>query len=371
MSELRLFIVEDDQDQIRAYERDIKSFNLESEVKIVATIENEKNAAIKVLEDEEFFFDAAIIDLKLDSSDIEDNEYSGNEVLRKIKGKIRFPVFVVTGTPQHIADDIKEESSFFKIKTRGEEDNYLEQLVNIYETGITNILGKKGEIEKYLNEIFWKHLSSSVDIWAKDKTRSPQQKEKSLLRYTLLHIQEYLELTEENDFDNFHPAEIYITPPVKPYYFTGDIVQDKGSQEYSIVLTPSCDLAQKKAKDILLVLIENNDQGIVLEKKNIISKGKAKAEDIVDAEIILKKLIHNSYSNKYHFLPKYNSLQGGLINFQKVKSVRTQEIDGSFQRVASLNSQFTKDVVARFSFYYARQGSPDFDTTEIYNTLFS
>lgn len=370
MSALKLFIVEDDPELIKSYERDVKSFNLESKVKISPTIESNKENALKILEDEEYFFDAAIIDLKLDKEGEEDNNYSGNEVIRKIKGNLRFPVYVVTGTPQHIADDLKEESCFFKIKTRGEEDNYLEQLVEIYSTGITNILGKKGEIETYLNDIFWKHLSNSIDIWVKDEIRNSKQKEKSLLRYTLLHIQEYLELTENNDFDNYHPAETYITPPVKPNVFTGDIVRDKASNEKYIVLTPSCDLAKQKAKDILLVLIEENDKGLIFEKRAIIQKQKAEPKVLEEANNTLIKLLHNSYSNKYHFLPKYNSIGGGLINFQKVKSVRTKEITTNYDRIASLNSQFTKDVVARFSYYYSRQGSPDFNTEELHKSIF-
>ncbi|MEN7547814.1 hypothetical protein AAG747_07835 [Rapidithrix thailandica] len=370
MKELKLLIVEDDPEQKKSYERSINAYNLDSNVKINPTFEADKESALKSLENVESSFDAAIVDLKLDENGKADQNYSGNEVLKKIKGNLRFPVFVITGTPQHIDDDLKEESSLFKIRTRGEDDNYLEQLVNIYNTGVTNILGKKGEIEKYLNDIFWKHLSNSVDVWVNDTSRNPLQKEKSLLRYTLLHIQEYLELTEEYNFESYHPAETYITPPVKPNIFTGDIVKENSSNKKFIVLTPSCDLAQQKAKDILLVLIEENTQGIISEKKNIIKKNKARPEVINEAKNTLEKLLQNSYSNKYHFLPKYNSIEGGLINFQKVKSIKRGDFESDFSRIASLNSQFTKDVVARFSYYYSRQGSPDFKTEELKNMLF-
>ena len=129
MKELKLLIVEDTEDLIFSYERDIKSFNLASEVKIIPLIVKEKDQAISILKDKVQYFDAAIVDLKLDKNGLPDEDYSGNEVLREIKGNLRFPVFIITGTPNQLAEDIRQENSFFKLKPRGEEDNYLEQLV--------------------------------------------------------------------------------------------------------------------------------------------------------------------------------------------------------------------------------------------------
>ena len=368
--ELKLLIVEDDNEFIKSYERQIKLFNLdEGEIVISQTIVSTVEEATDVLLEGEI--EAAVVDLKLGTEDI---EYSGNTVIGLIKSNQRFPAFILTANPEKIEEEKGNENDFYKVKVKGsEEGNFttiLNELKAIHLTGITDILGKSGRIEQKLNNIFWKHLSNSINIWMKDEVRTPEQKEQSLLRYTLLHVQEYLELSEESSFDNYHPAEAYITPPIKPSIFTGDLVKEKESGTMFIVLTPSCDLAQCKAKDIMLVNIEPNTTGLINEKKNILQKGKAKPELLEDAEITLKRLLHNSYSNKYHFLPKYNEIDGGLINFQKAKSAKVKDVTKNYERVASLNSQFTKDVVARFSYYYSRQGSPDFDTKEIYEALF-
>ncbi|SUJ01075.1 Uncharacterised protein [Sphingobacterium spiritivorum] len=149
------------------------------------------------------------------------------------------------------------------------------------------------------------------------------------------------------------------------------MVTEKTTSKNFIVLTPSCDLAQSKAKDILLGEIESESEGLLSEKIRIVKRGTGTgtAEVLQGAEKDLKALIGNSYSNKYHFLPKYSSLGSGLINFQKLKSVRVRDFETNFDRIASINSNFTKDIIARFSYYYSRQGSPDFNTTEIYNSL--
>lgn len=360
---MRLLIVENEKEPIQMYTDVIESFNKQSDVQIQPDFKDNLADGLEALQRPEY--DAAIIDLKLSHDTV---ELEGLKIVNAIINKLRIPLYIVSGSIGQV--DIPENALFKKRLRDGDFKDVLTEIVSIYNTGITKILGQKGDIEQYLNDIFWKHLSNSVKVWAEDSTRTSKQKEKSLLRYTLSHIQEHLEISEESDFENYHPAEIYIIPPVKPNVFTGDIVLEKSNGEMSIVLTPSCDLAQTKAKDILIVKIELDNDGLLFEKINIIKKAKVSDEIIKESEIILHQLIENNFSNKYHFLPKYNGIPSGLINFQKIKSVRIKEFNTNFERIASVNSNFTKDIVARFSYYYSRQGSPDFNVKEVYNSLF-
>lgn len=361
---MKLLIVEDDDAQIQLYEDNIESYNKTSDVKLsYDKFLNLEDAKGSLLSPE---YDGAIIDLKLSQGT---EELQGLEIVDEIEQNQRFPIFIVSGSISSIDD--REENTFFKKRKRDSDFKaILSELVEIYKTGITNILGRKGEIENYLTSIFWNHLSNSMDLWIKDNDRNPEQKQKSLLRYILLHIQEYLEIDKNSEFEDYHPAEIYITPPVKNSVFTGDIVINKENKNRFIILTPSCDLAQGKAKFILLASIENITEGIFNEKVGIIKKGKSKPEVISDAELILKKLISNSFSNKYHYLPKYEHIESGLINFQKVNTISIKDFASQYEIIAATNSSFTKDIVARFSYYYSRQGSPDFNIDEIYKSLF-
>jgi hypothetical protein len=357
-----LLIIEDEKEQVQLYFDVIESFNKANGTNITPvpkfSLEEGKEALLNL------DYDAAIVDLKLSSNSV---ELEGLEIVDIILDNLRFPVFIVSGS---IAQIERQENALFKKRLRDSDFKIvLNELTNIYNTGITSILGKRGTINEYLNKIFWKHLSTSMDVWINDPSRTPEEKQKSLLRYTLLHIQEYLELSEESNFENYHPAEIYITPPVKPNVFTGDIVSENDSDHNYIVLTPSCDLAQAKAKDILIATIEKEDTGILFEKINIIKKRKESNKDSTKEEQELRSLINNSFSNKYHFLPKYKNIGAGIINFQKIKSIRVNDFKNDYIRVAAINSSFTKDIVARFSYYYSRQGSPDFDIEEIYSSL--
>jgi len=359
---MRLLIVEDDPTQVQLYTDVIESYNKTNDTKIEpCPINNIKDAKQALLSSE---YDAAIVDLRLSSSTV---ELEGRELINEIVDKLRFPLFIVSGS---IAQIDKEENFLFKKRSRdGEFKKVLSEIIEVYNTGITHILGRKGKIDEYLNKIFWDHLSTSMDIWINDKSRTREQKQKILERYILLHIQEYLELTTESDFENYHPAEIYITPPIKTKLFTGDILLENDSQKRYIVLTPSCDLAHEgKTENVLLVEIEDKEKGQISELKAIINNGGTSKGDKNNASGKLKNLIKNNVP-KYHFLPQYKGISAGLIDFQVLKSVNKNDIINQFTRLTSVNNSFTKDIVARFSFYYSRQGSPDFNIEEIYESL--
>ncbi len=371
MKELKLLIVEDDQDAIKAYQRAIKAFNTErklshnSDIQITDFPIDNKEQAINELRNSENIFDAAIVDLDLLGQGGQDS--SGNDVIREIKNNLRFPVFVITGTPQHIDEDLKEQSSLFKLLTRGDEGDYLTQIVEIYQTGITQILNRKGVIENHISEIFWKHLSNSLNLWVDDKSRTPDEKEKSLLRYTLLHMLEYL------DEENTHPSEFYITEPVKQQLSTGDLISYNDFRY--VVLTPACDFVsrlggKRNVNKAFLLRIKglleefpNYDTTQVIGEVSATLKGK------------LEKIIGNN-KPYFHFIPKHNSIEAGLIDFQDNSSIPIEDIEAKIiskevVRIATISSPFLKDIISRYSNYYSRQGSPDFNVEEIYSSLFN
>ncbi len=180
---MNLLIVEDDKATIELYIDNIDSFNKTSSIQIIPEVKESLEEAKKSLISPDY--DAAIIDLKLSSNSL---ELEGLEIIDEIQNKLRFPIFIVSGSLGQVERD---ETAFLKKRSRdGNFKKILEEIKSIYETGITNILGRKGTIENYLNSIFWNHMSNSMNLWIKDNSRSPKEKEHSLLRYTLLHMQE-------------------------------------------------------------------------------------------------------------------------------------------------------------------------------------
>lgn len=367
MKELKLLIVEDDENVIIGYLSNIESYNKTNDkIKIVPSIENNKDEAINHLRNSENNFDGAIIDLDLKKSGGEDS--SGNEVIKEVKSNLRFPVFVISGTAHNIAEELNEETAFFKVRNRDDDFDFVEEMVSIFNTGITNITNRKGTIEKYISEIFWNHLSNSMELWVHDESRTSEEKENSLIRYTLLHIQEYI----DEELEKYHPSEFYITKPIKKNIITGDIIS-LNNLDY-IILTPSCDIVlrvdgSRNADYILICKIKPLES--IVKNYSLLNKETSASNDN------RKRLISflENKNQKYHFVPKSNTLEAGLIDFQDKTTMPTSMFDdllknGLIERKATVSQPFLKDIISRYSNYYGRQGSPDFNSEEIYNSLF-
>lgn len=358
---MNLLIIEDDKPTIQSYIDNIESFNKKSDVQIIPEIiENLIDAKNSLLSPN---YDAAIIDLKLSSNSV---ELEGLEIVDEIQEKLRFPMFIVSGSLGQVE---REESAFFKKRSRdGDFKEILNEIVGIYKTGVTNILGSKGTIEEYLNSIFWNHMSNSMDLWIKDDSRNPQEKENSLLRYTLLHMQEYI----DEELEKYHPSEFYITKPIKKNLFTGDIVELENTRY--VILTPSCDIVlrpdgKRNADFILFCRIKPLSD--LVENYGLLKHDTSSNNDN-------RKRIVRFFENKnqkYHFIPKADSIEPGLIDFQEKITIPNSEVEtllkaNKILRLATVSQPFLKDIISRYSNYYSRQGSPDFNSDEIYNSIF-
>lgn len=368
MEDLKILIVEDDESKREDYSRFIKAYNLDDQdCKVIHEFGVNKEDAIDKLKHSESKFDGAIVDLDLIGTG--GNDASGNDVIKEIKDNLRFPTFVVTGTPQNLDTELDKRTAIFEVYERDtvDMDTILDKFIAIKSTGILNLLNRNGKIENLIQNIFWNHLSTSLNNWIFDNKRNPKEKEDSLLRYTILHMLEYL------DEKNYHPSEFYITKPIKESIYTGDIVQYDGSR--FIVLTPSCDIVlrdggKRNTKRILFCRIIELSSEVKNFGQLKYDTGKSN-----DNRKRLNRYVGNNSAANFHFIPKHNEINAGLIDFQDKTSVKVSTVERKLNsreciRIATVSMPFLKDIIARYSSYYGRQGSPDFDVDEIFENLF-
>ncbi|WP_421085624.1 hypothetical protein ACN5XJ_26600 (plasmid) [Priestia sp. MF3] len=362
---INLLIIEDEVGQIEQIEDAIKDFNRKEGnakgIKIQQqSVNTSEGAMFALLKDE---FDAAIVDLRLNGTN---GDEEGVDLIEVIIDRLRLPIFVRSGFPEKVAG-ISSEHGFVKVfKKTDNIDLIIKEIIKFHNNGITATIGTKGKVEKYLNEIFWGRFSKNVHLWDKELLDNSEY-EKSLVRYCLALLQEHLEIEEDvGDFSDYHPFEVFISPPIKSNYFFGDILYDDAN--YYIILSPACDMAQKKYEKIIIAQIEPLDtitsfiehQQRYNETQSKNKKDKAKKKVI--------EFLTNNYNDKYHYLPKYMRFSGGLINFQKIQSKTKEELDG-MNRFASISGKFSKDIGARFSNYFARQGQPNLNIDVLLKTI--
>lgn len=346
---MKILIVDDDRDQNQLIIDAIDTYNLDNNSSITYEEVLTKDEALEKLKSSNY--DAAFIDLRLSQNDIQGE---GNEIIKEIYENLKIPIRVISGNPELLNEEyVAKDTILFQSKTRGEFDykDLIKDFEDIFKTGIINILNNKGKIQENISKIFWNHLSTVLPELIKYKEdNNSVDLEKILLRYTSLHLLEYLELSVDNNLEPVHNIEFYIKPPIKDKIFTGDIVKKLDENKYGIVLTPACDLAcddKRPAKAEFVTLA-------VIEDLEIIEAGKNNGD--------IKKLKSNSYNLKYHYLPKSILFTGGYINFQNLRSVPLDDLYKSekFELECVITNPFRKDIISRFSNYFARQGQPVF-----------
>lgn len=342
MRTFRLLIVEDNEQELALCKEKVSDYIDEKKRDIELVACKNVEEAFEKLDNS---FDGAIIDMKLG-----DQGDEGNEVIKRIVDSYyKIPIAIFTGTPGTADSDFNNIGVFKKGET-GYED-LLDRFWTIYDTGLTRIMGGRGIIEETLNIVFQKNILPHIKKWEDYGKIDSNRTEKALLRHTLNHLLQFL----DDDKDKYFPEEVYLYPPLSDKICTGSIVKPKDDvkpkdRKLYVVMNPPCDLVirdndRPKTDNIVLVEIE--------KEENIIGGKREKKH---------KKLFSNDYNFYYHWLPQTNFFEGGILNFRKLSSLSIEEFNKNYEKPKiQISPSFVKDILARFSAYYARQGQPDID----------
>ena len=216
-------------------------------------------------------------------------------------------------------------------------------------------MGGKGLIEKTLKEVFGANLLPQIAKWVQYGSIHGDRVEQSLLRHTLNHLSQLVE--EDGEF--FFPEEVYLHPVPDDTLRTGKIAQEIDGDRCFVILSPACDLAIRdngefKTDRLLITEIE----GFSKVEPEIVRETKS-AKKI---NKLLFEAFNNNHTSYRHWLPKTEFFQGGFINFRRITAHTKEEFDRGFVITSiQIAPAFVKDIVSRFSSYYARQGQPSID----------
>jgi CheY-like chemotaxis protein len=342
VEKMLVLLVEDNQSDINSCLATVKRYNLERNIEIKCIVAESRDKALGLLD---LPFDGAIIDIKLDHDGTE-----GNDIISEIHKRKRIPIAVLTGTPGNVIEECFFLGSFKKGEIGYEE--IFNMIFEVYGTGLTKILGGRGELEEAMGNIFWNHLLPQLQTWKNYRTEG-HNTEKEILRTVLNHL---LELPGNEDIPSV-PEEMYIIPPMSFGIKTGSIYTRPLDGKRFIVISPPCDLAVRgdgtfKTDKILVAEIADFEP-----IKSIIVNG-VKASKQARR---LTELLQNKYTEYYHWLAETNLFISGVINFRWTCSVNKETFEDEYGTpIAQLSAPFVKDVISRFSAFYARQGQPDF-----------
>lgn len=353
MSAFRLLIVEDNDQDLATCRDTIARYMDERQCKVELVECKSTKEAFDKLDNS---FDGAIIDLKLAERGDE-----GNQVISRIvESHFRIPVAILTGTPDAADSDFAYIGVFKKGDPGAGYADLLDCFWGIHNTGLTRIMGGRGIIEETLSKVFRENLLPQRDKWVAYGEIDSTRTEKALLRYALSHLLQLL----DDDGDRCFPEEVYLTPPLTDKIRTGSVVKEQNSEQRFVVMNPACDLVIRdngECNTDRILIMGIDSQTSLFPGHPVSDLSKSQKKD-------LEKAYRNNKAAYYHWLPRTEFFEGGFLNFRKLSSLSSQEFNERFEKPAvQISPSFVKDMVARFSAYYARQGQPDIDFEHFIN----
>ncbi|MCV3459209.1 hypothetical protein L8W52_07600 [Campylobacter lari] len=327
---IRILFVDDHQETLDTYEESIKEENdslQEESIQYKAYKALTYEEALDILDENRI--DIAVIDLDLGS------EFTGEDITKYILERYSIPIFIATGNPTNFDNELIRP--MVKVLNR-DNMSLFDEIKKQMQSKLVRFFSKNnGFLERQIVEFFWEHMSKNLPYW---EQYAIDEIDLVLLRHTTACLNEklYVNNSGEKYFNKYHPGEMYIYPFIKGRHHTGDIV--KKNDDFFIILTPSCDIVNDKNDYYILARIinyNNNNNSNKIPERFYPIKNFAKIFEVDNKD---KEILKPS------------------ICFQGLISVKKEEIS-DYARVASISYPFLKDIIAKFSRYYARQGSPE------------
>lgn len=314
---VNILIIEDDESQQINIKDSIEAYCLRySEREIVADyIFDDKDIGNKIFYNK---YDCIVLDLYW-----ENNPDGGRDLIDNIMNKKRIPLVVYSGNLSTI-NDIPETSGFLKYERTKEFFEVLDKIFEIKNTHIYDLLGYDGIIDDKISKVFWKDIDRTMKFIPKNYL---SQGHNSITRYLTTFAVESLSIEENEDYQEF---EFYIPFRYDGQPMTGNIYSIGDS--YYLLITPKCQLIQKKVNTVSLINIKS---GI----------SKTAADKLKNTMYILPKT---------SFLPPISILDFNDLLSQPIQTISTLE------PVCSVSDIFVKNIQSKFSQYYGKLGQPDF-----------
>ena len=380
MNNIDFLLIDDDRNQELLFIEAINEINETTDLNITyKVVKTPESAMIELYQN---YFKAIIIDLKLNNDDNAakpDEEISGNVLLKRIIEKEIVPIVVITGFPDKVSTDIDKSI----VKVLPKETNLYDEinaLIEKYSDSVFKIFGSRGEINKNIKELFWNVIPQCFTSKNQDISLLSKEKQETVI---IRYISSWLsnKYMFDDKYIDVEPIEMYMFPNPIKQVCTCDIYKKnigENSCEYYMVLTPLCDLANKKVDEVILCKIKNYDEVQSFKERLEIYNNEQNKESnkAKKAKGDLMKWFRNSHSDslRYHFLPKVKDFTGGFVDFRSILSLeydkeRGEIIDDSYFKIGVITESFKRDIVSRFSSYYHRQGQPEFNCDSVLNNL--
>lgn len=329
-------------------------------------------------------FDLAIIDVKDDSP--QGDPYAGVEVISRIINNIFIPIIFWTGNPLKpiedylISQDLDPniDDSMISLMSKTKTDAIVPKIQHIIQSKYFGVAKSiEHEISKTLAEHLWRHVRPRYRDYFSGLTEEDILKlQESILRSRIIRK---LSAEIDNDEVSGYAAWRYIFPPVSCDLSTGSILTNKESSEWSIVLSPACNLEPRGKEGSANV--PKSDYLIVAKAKPVEEYNFYAQYSESPSKSAWNKLVGDKLKAKenWYYLPKFVDIPDLFINLENIYAfqLNKEEYINSFQEgdscsyweyftdtnslehIATLSSPYVENLISQYSHFVGKVGTPD------------
>jgi len=355
---MRLLIIEDTKESVKG----IMDFANKASWEMQCEDFTDAEAKIR-----EFAPDIVVLDWMFDVEEAE----KGKQILETIWENNFIPIIIFSALASTITLDEKYlENPLISLISKGDEEPVVEKLKE-WEKYTPAIKNLRDDMNKAL-------ITSLRTIEIFNASEFPGD---DVVKYMLTkRTANYF----DKDFEGTNPPAWiqYIYPAMSDTFLVCDVLRKVSSEadhakegevdEYSVILTPSCDIVNDNTPQLLVASCECKEKYCNIElgaRENITSgKGKEKVED-------MEKNLNRGHVGAKVALPKLSGILPYLtIDLKKVQLILKEKtalsrktiIPGTheYYRVASIDSPFREQIVWAHMLNSCRPGMPDRDTVK-------
>jgi hypothetical protein len=368
--ELSVLLVEDDPADLKQFQRDFPDYFLKRDITVHLDSKSDFDAAFAAIRNPHSRYDLVISDT-----------YKGDHANRNaaVLGMVaeyrqgRFaPLIVCSSAPQPHS---LNPSAFVTWADKSQPGDIERAILATLDRGIPQIArALRNEIDNAAGTFLWKFLEAN---WARLVGNIDRaQLERIIRRRTALMISDLIPGTDPvAPLESRHGLEYYVYPCFEQDYFSlGDIIQDKKTGEFRVILTPHCLLTTKPARPVPKAELVLTIRTTLAQA--IIGKAKLDSARIENNDAQLKRLgkwarndVGAIPEGRYWYLPQFLEIPHLYCDFLRLETVEQTRLKAEFQRVATLTPPYAEALQECFAGFYGSVGIPDIDARSIISLL--
>lgn len=360
---LNALVIEDNEDTLNELIATLPKSLIDYE--ILWTPCNSFNEAVKLLAFQRF--DIVITDIYVDvrghSKNYNFEETGANDTINSIRQHRFCPVLAVTdgSKPEGFP-----ESPFIGFADKSNPSIIEKELTKLVSTGIPRLAKNLyDDLDKDASFYLWSFLEK---YWNQIPNTDHVLLERLLKRRSAVLLSR-LDNSLQAEIEIVEGLEYYIYPSISgDEYRLGEIIRNKTSNTFSVILTPHCHLtvqanATEPRAEYVLTVSTIDAKKTIKEKHKVKNQKKKKHEEISES---IRKRIQGPAgvgvpAGRYWFLPAFIDIPDLYCDFLQVESIEYKLLAENYERIAVLDTPFAESLQISFTGFYSAIGTPNLD----------